>query len=72
MRLLGNKENYELDYSPAYFEKHLGISKDTSQKAFRTLVDRGYLRKQEHSESKFDLYPSPQVKRTLEECIDGF
>ena len=55
--LCGNEEGFLKDYSPAYFKKNYGISKDTVQKTFHILEDKGFIVKKE---GKFHFYRQPQ------------
>lgn len=41
--LCGNQDLYVKDFSPAYYKEHYGISKDTAQKGFHALEEKGFI-----------------------------
>ena len=41
--LCGNADGYPKDYSPAYYKEHYGISKDTAQKGWHALEEKGFI-----------------------------
>ena len=41
--LCGNRDGYTLEFSPAYYEAHYGMSKDTARGAFTRLYELGYI-----------------------------
>ena len=61
--LLFNKDGYSVAYSPEYIHKQANICKETARKAFRELIDKGYILERERG---YEFYEYPQYKKTIQ------
>lgn len=55
--LCGNADGYVKDYSPAYYVKNYGISKDTAQKGWHALEEKGFITEED---GKYYFNPAPK------------
>ena len=60
--LLFNKDNYSVAYSPEYIHKQANICKETARKAFRELIEKGYI---DQNERGYDFYECPRRKPVI-------
>ena len=70
--LASNKNNYQLEYSPAYLSKVIKISIQTAKNAFNELKEKGYLIKDETSNYKYDFYEKPLVREEVREILNPY
>ena len=56
--LCGNTDGFPKEFSPAYFKNNYGISKDTAQKAFHVLEEKGFITKED---GKFYFNRQPKI-----------
>ena len=64
--LCGNTDGFPKEFSPAYFKNNYGISKDTAQKAFHVLEEKGFITKED---GKFYFNRQPKI---IEEKNDTY
>ena len=64
--LCGNTDGFHKEFSPAYFKNNYGISKDTAQKAFHVLEEKGFITKED---GKFYFNRQPKI---IEEKNDTY
>ena len=64
--LCGNTDGFPNEFSPAYFKNNYGISKDTAQKAFHVLEEKGFITKED---GKFYFNRQPKI---IEEKNDTY
>lgn len=55
--LLFNKDGYSVAYSPEYIRKQASICKETARKAFKELVEKGYI---EETDRGLNFYEYPK------------
>ena len=73
--LAKNKAGVQLAISPAHALEYGGISRDTFQKAIRTLKEKKYLVPKDGSSNQFIFYEMPQVEEEtiyIEKADNGY
>ena len=70
--LASNKNNYNLEYSPAYLSKVINISIQTAKNAFNELLNKGYLIKDETNKYRYDFYEKPIKREEVREILNPY
>ena len=60
--LAGNKEGFNLEFSPKAIRAELGMPESTCRDQFKVLVEKGYLVPKHESSNIFDFYETPRKK----------
>ena len=58
--LAGNKDGYNLEYSPKAIHAEMGMPESTCRDQFKVLVEKGYLVPKHEGSSIFDFYETPR------------
>lgn len=56
LEMIGNVEDTTLFFSPVYYEKHYGVSRDTARRAFNSLIDKGFIREVEGQSNAYRVH----------------
>ena len=58
--LAGNKDGFNLEYSPKAIHAEMGLPESTCRDQFKVLVEKGYLVPKHEGSSIFDFYETPR------------
>ena len=60
--LVGNKEGFNLEFSPKAIHSEMGMPESTCRDQFKVLVEKGYLVPKHDGSNIFDFYETPRKK----------
>ena len=60
--LAGNKDGFNLEYSPKAIHAEMGLPESTCRDQFKVLVEKGYLVPKHEGSNIFDFYEKPKTK----------
>ena len=60
--LAGNKDGFNLEYSPKAIHAEMGMPESTCRDQFKVLVEKGYLVPKHEGSNIFDFYEKPNKK----------
>ena len=58
--LAGNKDGYNLEYSPKAIHAEMGMPESTCRDQFKVLVEKGFLVPKHEGSNIFDFYETPR------------
>lgn len=58
--LAGNKDGFNLEYSPKAIHAEMGLPESTCRDQFKVLVEKGYLVPKHDGSNIFDFYETPR------------
>ena len=58
--LVGNKDGFNLEYSPKAIHAEMGLPESTCRDQFKVLVDKGFLVPKHEGSNIYDFYEKPK------------
>ena len=58
--LAGNKDGFNLEYSPKAIHAEMGMPESTCRDQFKVLVEKGFLDPKHEGSNNFDFYETPR------------
>lgn len=64
--LAGNKDGFDLAFSPKAIHNEMGLPESTCRDQFRVLENKGYLVRRDEKSNRYDFYEIPKERKTAE------
>ena len=64
--LAGNKDGFDLAFSPKAIHNEMGLPESTCRDQFRVLENKGYLVRRDEKSNRYDFYEMPKERKTAE------